>query len=188
MALKGYKLYEIVSITSSHPFTSLAFIFFIFISKNFSLIEFGLSSIFISVISIIPTILWSIKRKKSIFLENRKERIPLLLLTSIIFLTGAIIGKVFDMEIFYIISMLYAVNTFALFIVNFKIKASIHISGITGPVTYLTLSIAPVFSLLYLFLFPVALARIKMKAHTTKEIIAGFLTSFLVTLSFVYLL
>ncbi len=185
MSLNNYKIYEAISLVFSHPFTSFGFILLLFIFTKSSLLEFMISFIFVSIVSILPTIIWSIKQGKSIFLEDRKDRSLLLFITGIVFMIGTVIGKVIDMKVFFLVSLLYAANTFALFLVNLRIKASIHIAGITGPVTYLVFSVNPLFSILYVFLIPVAYSRIKLNAHVLKEIYAGFIISFLVTLAII---
>lgn len=185
--MNKYKACELISLIFSHPTTSLFFIIFLSFLKNFSLEDIFLSLVIVSLLSISPAFFWAVKNKKSVFLENRKERHPFLLISSLILLAGSGIGKYFGYPLLYITSFLYGINTFAIFLFNFKIKPSVHIAGISGPVTYLTLSFGSVFSLFYLFSLPVGFARLKLKAHSLKEIIAGFFIASFTTWVLVFL-
>jgi len=177
---------EITSFIFSHPFTSMFFIAVLTLWKGFSPAEMLLSIVMVCFLPLLPSFVWAIKRKKSVYLENRKERHPFLLISSLLLFTGNAIGSIFNYSLLYTVSLLYGINTLAIFFFNFKIKPSIHIAGISGPVTYLSFCIHPLFSFLYLFSLPVAYARLKLRAHSKKEVLAGFFISIFVTLLLIF--
>ncbi len=176
-----YSIYKFISLVFSHPFTASFFILAVYLLIKSSILDV-LASIFgISIISVLPSTLWALKNGKSLFIENQKERTPFLFISSLILFAECFFGKIFSLPLLFTISFLYAANTFALFLINFRVKASVHVAGIAGPTTFLVFCFNPLFSLLYLFALPAAISRLKLKAHAKKELIFGFVIPFFVT-------
>jgi len=75
----------------------------------------------------------------------------------------------------------YAGNTVLMMLITRQWKISVHASGITGPTTVLIESIGVWVSIFFALLIPVGWARIKMKAHTPTQIIAGALVTIVST-------
>lgn len=71
---------------------------------------------------------------------------------------------------YFLSGILMFISTFA-----FKIKASGHMCGFSGPVTFLSVTISYYFLLLYLLIILVIWSSLKLKRHTIIEIILGFL-------------
>ena len=71
----------------------------------------------------------------------------------------------------------YAGNTVIMMLVTLRWKISIHASGIAGPTTFMTESFGAWVSAFLLLLIPVGWARIRLRAHTPAQIIAGALVT-----------
>ena len=69
----------------------------------------------------------------------------------------------------------YGVNTFIMMIINLKWKISIHASGITGPATFLFYSFGLIAIPFFLLVLPVGWARLRLRAHTPAQVLAGAL-------------
>jgi len=75
----------------------------------------------------------------------------------------------------------YAGNTLVMMTITIRWKISVHASGITGPATVLIEGLGAWGGLFFLLLFPVAWARIRLKAHTPMQILAGALVTIVAT-------
>lgn len=69
----------------------------------------------------------------------------------------------------------YFVNAAILLIITLGWKISIHTSGVTGPVTALVFQMGAKMLPFFLLALPVAWARLELKAHNLKQVIAGTL-------------
>lgn len=75
----------------------------------------------------------------------------------------------------------YGVNTFIMMIINLKWKISIHASGITGPATFLFYSFGLIAIPFFLLVLPVGWARLRLRAHTPAQVLAGALLTIAIT-------
>jgi len=75
----------------------------------------------------------------------------------------------------------YAGNTLVMMPITRRWKISVHASGIAGPTTVLIESLGIWASIFFALLIPVAWARIRLKAHTPMQIVAGVLVTIVVT-------
>jgi membrane-associated phospholipid phosphatase len=71
----------------------------------------------------------------------------------------------------------YAGNTVLMMLITRHWKISVHTSGIAGPTTVLIENLGVWVSILFALLIPVGWARIKMKAHTPTQVVAGALVT-----------
>lgn len=69
----------------------------------------------------------------------------------------------------------YLVNAAILLIVTLAWKISIHASGVTGPVTALVFELGAKMLPFFLLALPVAWARLELRAHNLKQVVAGTL-------------
>lgn len=69
----------------------------------------------------------------------------------------------------------YFVNAAVLLVITLVWKISIHASGVTGPVTALVFQLGAKMLPFFLLALPVAWARIELKAHNLKQVVAGTL-------------
>ncbi len=67
-------------------------------------------------------------------------------------------------------------------LINLKWKISAHAIGIANPLALLTLLFGPVILPLYLLIPLISWARVKVKAHTLAQVVAGTLLGFILTL------
>ena len=75
----------------------------------------------------------------------------------------------------------YAGNSLAMLLITRRWKISVHASGIAGPTTALIVSLGTWASIFFALLIPVGWARIRLKAHTPTQILAGALVTILAT-------
>ena len=75
----------------------------------------------------------------------------------------------------------YAGNTIIMMLITRLWKISVHASGIAGPTTALIEAFGAWVSILFLLLIPVGWARIRLKAHTPSQILAGALVTIIAT-------
>lgn len=69
----------------------------------------------------------------------------------------------------------YAVNTAAFLALSVRWKPSVHASGVTGPATWLALVFGLPALAFFALLAPVLWARLRLRAHTPTELVAGAL-------------
>ncbi len=75
----------------------------------------------------------------------------------------------------------YLGNTLIMMMITLRWKISVHASGITGPTTALVYSIGFAASAFSIVLIPVGWARIRLKAHTLPQFVAGALVTVITT-------
>lgn len=76
----------------------------------------------------------------------------------------------------------YAGNSLMMMVISLKWKISIHATGITGPATALIYTLGVTALPFLLLVVPVGWARLKLKAHTPTQVVAGALLTILTTL------
>jgi hypothetical protein len=119
-----------------------------------------------------------------IYASDRKTRTKPFIGAMISYLIGTIILAYLNSpNSLTALMMCYVINSFILLLITQIWKISIHTSGITGPVTFLVHQIGTVMLPLFLLLLPVTWARIKLKAHTKSQTIAGALITIGLTLA-----
>lgn len=67
----------------------------------------------------------------------------------------------------------YAGNTLIMMAITLRWKISVHASGIAGPVTALVYGTGTWAAVFFLLLIPVGWARVRLRAHTPWQILAG---------------
>jgi hypothetical protein len=77
--------------------------------------------------------------------------------------------------------MAYTINTFIIFLITLRWKISVHAAGLTGPITFVIYRLGLLWSFLYLLVIPVGLVRLKLREHTTLQVVAGAILSALLT-------
>jgi membrane-associated phospholipid phosphatase len=75
----------------------------------------------------------------------------------------------------------YAGNTVIMLLITLRWKISIHASGVAGPTTALVYSIGTWPAVFFILLIPVGWARMRLKAHTPWQILAGALVTAIAT-------
>ncbi|RLF23400.1 MAG: hypothetical protein DRN15_04280 [Thermoprotei archaeon] len=107
------------------------------------------------------------------------------------FFIAPIIGYIFGAALFHIwgdvLLALYhfcylVISTTTAFFTIVYAKVSVHMAGITGPITFVVLTIDHRLAPLYLISIPVAWARISTRAHSPREVMLGALVAPLMVL------
>ena len=75
----------------------------------------------------------------------------------------------------------YFVNAIAMLLITLSWKISIHAVGVTGPITALVFQLGARMIPFFLLMLPVAWARMELKAHNAKQVIAGAVLSTILT-------
>jgi hypothetical protein len=75
----------------------------------------------------------------------------------------------------------YFVNSIIMLFITLYWKISIHAVGVTGPITALVYQLGAKMLPFFLLMLPVAWARIELKAHNVKQIVAGAIISTFLT-------
>ncbi len=75
----------------------------------------------------------------------------------------------------------YFVNAIAMLLITMSWKISIHAVGVTGPITALVFQLGARMIPFFLLMLPVAWARMELKAHNAKQVIAGAVLSTILT-------
>jgi membrane-associated phospholipid phosphatase len=75
----------------------------------------------------------------------------------------------------------YVGNTVVMMLISFKWKISVHASGIAGPLTALIYVVGLTAIPFLLLVVPAGWARLKLKAHTPAQVVAGALLTIVIT-------
>jgi hypothetical protein len=117
-----------------------------------------------------------------IYAEDRESRYVPFLWTDLFYLIGVVALNLANAPPAVTALMsCYFVNGLVLLLITFRYKISIHASGVTGPVTALVYIIGLTMIPLFLFLIPVAWARVELDAHTKWQVTAGAVVTGLLT-------
>ncbi|HDI74763.1 MAG TPA: hypothetical protein ENF55_02280 [Thermoprotei archaeon] len=131
-----------------------------------------------------PLIYSKVLKRGDIFVSKREDRIPLFMPGLLAYLVAAIFFKWKNYILIAGLELVSFTSTLILFIISFKWKISIHMASLTLPISYFTLVGYPqtlIFSLLVPLL---AWARVKVKAHTPSQVLAGSIVGVLASLAF----
>jgi len=82
----------------------------------------------------------------------------------------------------------YIAVTFAGAVISLFWKISMHLAGVSGPITALVFLVNPYFAFAYLLLLPIGWARYALKKHTLLQIIIGSLLSIGITYMIIWFL
>jgi len=75
----------------------------------------------------------------------------------------------------------YAGNSLVMMLITLRWKISIHASGIAGPTIVLMYGLGTWACIFFALLVPVGLSRIRLKAHTPTQLLAGALVTIAAT-------
>ncbi|MBE0511739.1 hypothetical protein IBX38_01675 [Candidatus Bathyarchaeota archaeon] len=153
---------------------SYAFIILAFAKRSSPF--FGLISVVFATIIPLGFTYYLLKRGKisDYYASNRETRLLPFAGATLSYLLGTV--TLFVTRAPFIMTALmfcYFSNTLTMMLINFRWKISIHASGITGPTTAVVYELGPNMVPLFLLLVPVAWARLKLKAHSLQQVLAG---------------
>jgi membrane-associated phospholipid phosphatase len=75
----------------------------------------------------------------------------------------------------------YFVNAMIMLVITLYWKISIHAVGVTGPITALVFQLGAMMIPFFLLILPIAWARVYLKAHSLRQVVAGAVLSTLLT-------
>jgi len=128
-----------------------------------------------------------ILKKDSISVPERKNRTFHLIYGLINYFFFFMLFSLIEIKFLALFSLTYLINTFLIMVINQYMKPSIHISGCIGPMILLNYLYKIDIYYLILFLFLIAWARIYLKKHTSKEIIAAAIITVVGTIASIIL-
>jgi hypothetical protein len=134
----------------------------------------GIGLLFIALIPIFVVYVFSKGKFEMFKKEERNEPYPIVILS---FLASAVIFWILGSQLMFILSFAYVVVTTACFFINIFWKISTHSAGAAGPLTAIVLVFGVQFSPLFLLLALVFWVRLKLRAHTPLQLIAGALVA-----------
>lgn len=184
---------RIISFFSISPFQIITYITFSFVICNTvgeRLLLNLFSGIFYLLIPFIPLYYITKRKKVQNYSIHRQDRFPLLLFQVFGF-AGASVFYYFyptfaalDATPLFIFTVGYTIlNLVCIPItVNFKFKISLHMTGATASITALFIVMGHWWAVLYLFCVPIAWSRVKLKAHTFAQVLAGSIAGILTIL------
>jgi len=122
----------------------------------------------------IVTVLYFFKRGYVDLHVSEGKRRPIFFFPALAaYLSAAVVFLSLKCKILYLLSVAYlSVSLIVLFVTLFW-KISIHMAGLTGPITALILVFGANYALLYLLALPLGWARTELEAHTVSEVVLG---------------
>lgn len=173
----------------------------IFAALSFSILLLIINPVSISLILVVALLfgtffplliiysLYKLGKVKDMDVSDREKRNTPFLVVVLSYVIGtAILVGISAPPIVSALMFCYATNTLITSIVNLRWKISVHAIGVAGPFTCLTFYLGLMYSLFLLSIIPVGWARIKLKAHTSAQVIVGFILFIPITLIQIFLL
>ena len=131
-----------------------------------------------SLLPVITVLIDTMRGRTDLYVSRVGERPKYFVAAVIAYLGSSIIMYILNYRYLAGLSLAYAVNTTAYLIISLTgFKASVHVGGVIGPITYLILTLNPLYSILYVLTPIVAWARLKLKAHTPSQLLIGAIVS-----------
>ncbi|MGQ4832592.1 MAG: hypothetical protein ACP6IS_01685 [Candidatus Asgardarchaeia archaeon] len=141
-----------------------------------------LTIIFLTILPPLPIPIATLLGHTDFFVTKQDKRPAFFAFAVIMHFLGAMITYLMNSPLLALYILCYGTVTLSLMIVNFKTKISVHVAGITGPITYVVYFLGIPFIMLYLIAIPVAWARYILKAHTLQQLLLGAFDAIVVTI------
>ena len=171
-----------------HPFICATISFLLLLSNSYlSFSKFlVIAGITFSATVIVPTIHVLIMKHQgqtaSMDIPEREKRITPFFTGILVYSIALIILWIIDApKPILILMWAYAFNTIVATIITKYWKISIHGMALGGPLAALGMTISPLYFWFVPLVAPMAYSRVKLNAHTTAQVIAGFILGFLLT-------
>ncbi len=159
-------------ITSAPVVAGLIYLWLGFIENS---LWFGIVGLLLSFLP--PTIyVWFLIKRGVVgdwFVSNRRFRIGPLLASLGGFIVLFSLSLAYGLRVFNMLSFAYVCNTLITIAITLKWKISIHLYGLTGPLTFLVIVYDGYYWIWFLLVPIVAWARIRLRAHSLSQIIVG---------------
>jgi membrane-associated phospholipid phosphatase len=140
-----------------------------------------LGTLFLCVLPIIPVVYYAKRGIIDIDISDRSKRPKFFAMSLVGYSLGAIIFGILYATSLMALSIAYVCVTSSIAVISFSWKVSVHTSAIAGPVTGLTYVFGWIAALMYLLLLPIGWARLRLRAHSPWQLVAGSVVAVLVT-------
>jgi len=105
---------------------------------------------------------------------SQGERRPVFFIPALAaYVSATVVFLSLNCKILYLLSVSYLSMSLIVLLVTLFWKISIHMAGLTGPITALTLVLGANYALLYLLALPLGWARTELEAHTVPQVLSG---------------
>lgn len=173
------RLATIITIALNAPFVAGYALAILFISGRYGdrLVPFITSLLFVTVVPFLSLYLFARSGATSGIDVPERESRPLPFAMAIVsYSIGSLLLVITHSPVLLTAFMMcYFVNTAVMALISLMWKISIHAAGIAGPAIILIYALGAAALPFLLLIFPVAWARISLKAHTAMQIAAGFM-------------
>ncbi len=133
---------------------------------------------FLGVLPVATVLIDASRGRTDIYVSRVEERPKYFIVAVIAYGAGFLVLNTLGYRYLAGLSLAYAINTTAYLLMSLmKFKASVHVGGVVGPITYLALTLNPLYTILYVLTPLVAWSRLKLKAHTPTQLLVGGLVS-----------
>lgn len=168
------KVAEAVSIVLSFPILSIIEIVVINYIQAFKTVDLIIAVMLHVVTPFFPPLVYSkVLKKGDIFVSKREDRLPLFIPGILAYFIAALYFSGGGYRLMALLEVANLISSLLLFVISFKWKISIHMSSLAIPLFFFTLyGIRQALYFLPLLLL-LGWARIKVKAHTLGQVIAG---------------
>lgn len=186
---RRYKTANIISLLANAPIVALPA--FLLINLHYIntlkltgfIITETLCILFGTIFPILLVLFWSKYVDTDPDISNKEDRPYPLLIGAILYFIGAIFLHIFNAPAISICLIIcYGINTFAVLLITFFWKISIHAIGTPGPTTGLMTAYNPYGAILGLILPLVMWSRVKLEKHTINQVISGATLGFILTI------
>ncbi len=174
---------KVVSYVFSAPLYASYLIIYLILKTKYLMhaLSIAFAFLYLSILPVITIVIDSVRGRTDIFVSKVTHRyryfIHAILAYFAGFLTFMLLGNYF-MALF---SLTYALNTAVAMALSLRDKVSVHMAAIAGPNTFLTMTLGIEHLALFTILPIVAWARLKLGAHTAKQLVVGALASIITT-------
>jgi hypothetical protein len=149
-------------------------------------VEISLLGITLIAVAPIALVLYLLAKGRIDIHTSEGERPPAFFLPPVAaYSVAAIVFGMLKCTTLYRLSTAYLATAFVVLVVTLFWRVSIHMAGLTGPITALILVFGIQYSLLFLLAVPLGWARTELKAHTLPQVVFGAVVG-VVTTSIVY--
>jgi len=171
---------KVISLLLSTPVFAIFLGTYVLVSTEgcFDLVGTLLTILLLGLLPVITVLIDTVRGRTDLYVSRVEERPKYFVAAVIAYLGSFIIMYILNYRYLAGLSLAYAVNTTAYLIISLTgFKASVHVGGVIGPITYLILTLNPLYSVLYVLTPIVAWARLKLKAHTPSQLLVGAIVS-----------
>ncbi len=155
--------------------------YMLWVRARFNVVEWVSAFIFLGVAPIVAVLAGVVRGKVDVFVSRRSDR-PLYFVPAVAsHVIGGYAFMVLGDWLLAVFAFAYAAVTATVLALTFVEKVSVHAAGVAGPTTFMILAFGVAYSVLYVLVPTVGLARLCLKAHTARELILGTLIAVIVT-------